>query len=725
MKKNNKIVIALLIASVSTLVINDSQAYAKDELQADFAVAEENNKPENEDSEVEDLIKEFEDLNNEFNTNSKEEKNVSTYKTNVADVPEDDEVTFPKNEKNVRKSDGTNKFNRATETERETFGEDKNVVNIDESVSKKLKETNGEYGKKDGEYANNNLKANLDDIKDIVVNPGEDENQVAITWFAKGAVKESKLVFDGVDYPVIRARETGDDNSYSTYTAIVNIIPGNTYKYHVVSGDYVSAEYTLKTKALGENNSFSLAYFGDPQIGSGDSVWSSVGLDKNTQAKVDQDKIDFAKSIKKAMENDPHFYFSMGDNVEIANFEGEYDAFLDHPMFRERIFSSISGNHETYTDKNDSSQRNTAFSDHFYLANESDLGAVSKINEDGTKFYNPGDFYFSYGDTLFLNLTSNNIDSKEHEMFLEKAIAEATQKHGKNYSWKVVSFHHAPYSTATHTSDDDIIKRRSELVRIFNNNGIDLVLNGHDHIYTRTKQMVAGKQVLSLKEAYGDDIDHENAQIENGFSKTYNNKVYAGDKVIVDGIGLDYNNNKVVNPRGTLFLTMSTSAGSKYYNPIGEDQWFVNRSMDDRSQLFSNLSFSTNEFKLTTLDASGNIVDSYVIEKTNDFINKQAEKVESNKEELSKIVNLALDLKPIKNEDNIAIYDEAIKEANVILSDENASQEAIDKSLEVLKLRLSEVKFEAEAKDIAKVEAEKTSESKKLDKKESKKEDKK
>ena len=38
------------------------------------------------------------------------------------------------------------------------------------------------------------------------------------------------------------------------------------------------------------------------------------------------------------------------------------------------------------------------------------------------------------------------------------------KRNGK-FSWKVVSFHHAPYSTATHTSDLDIIKRRKELVK--------------------------------------------------------------------------------------------------------------------------------------------------------------------------------------------------------------------------------------------------------------------
>ena len=476
----------------------------------------------------------------------------------------------------------------------------------------------------------------------------------------------------------------------------MKVKPGTSYKYYVVAGDFVTQEYTLTTKAFGENKEFNVAYFGDPQIGSGDSVWSNAGLDKNTQAKIEQDKIDFDKTIKKARELDPHFYLSMGDNVEIAGYEAEYDYFLDNDLFKERIFSSVVGNHETYMDPEDTSQQNTAFSDHFYLPNESDFGSISKINEDGTRFYIPGDYYYTYGDTLFLNINSNVIDSNQHKAFLEKAIAEATKKHGKNFSWKVVSFHHAPYSTATHTSDDDILLRRKELVKIFNDNGIDLVLNGHDHIYARTGQMIAGEQSLSFEDAYGTDVNDENAEIENGYSKTYNNKIYKNGKVIVDGIKLDYDQSEVTNPRGTVFLTMSTSAGSKYYNPIGEDQWFVVRSLDDRSQLFSNLSFSKNHFSLITMDPSGKVVDRYRINKTDDFINGLlANSKEVKTDKLKARIAEAKKLKPIAENDNLTLFVDAIKKAEAVLKSENPSQEEINAAIGSLETRLSSVELVA------------------------------
>ncbi|MDY3005429.1 metallophosphoesterase [Anaerococcus porci] len=656
--KKNKLILALIIASTSSIVLPTSNVQAA----------------------------------NITDVEGQETKEV--VEKNIADIPKDDEVTYPKNEKDTRESDGTNKFNRATETERETFGEDKNVVNIDKNVKAKLDETKGEYGKKNGEYANNKLKAIDTPVKNVVINPGENENKVAVTWFGKSEVRDSsRLYFNGKEYKPERARKTGDSNGYSTYTVLLDIKPGENYEYYIRNDNYKTEKKTLKTKALGNDNEFSMVLIGDPQIGSGDSVWDSKGLNKNTQAKVDQDKIDFAKTIEIARKLDPHFFLSMGDNVEIAGYEGEYDYFFDNDLFREKIFSSVVGNHETYIDKNDTSLQNTVFSDHFYLPNESELGSISYENEDGTRTYIPGDYWYSYGDTLFLNINSNERDSNIHSKFIEKAIKNAEEKRGLNFSWKVVSFHHAPYSTATHTSDDDILQRRSELVKIFNNNNIDLVLNGHDHIYVRSGHMLAGEQALDFEKAYGTHKNDPNAGIKDNFTKTYNNYIYDNGKVVVDGISLDYGSNEVTDPRGTLFLTMSASAGAKFYNPIGEDQWFVQRSLDDRSQLFSKLTFSKNQFRLLTMDTDGNIVDSYTINKTDEHIKNPNNKEKTNFSKLEAYIRKIQGKKLLLDKENIRAYNYAIENAIKVLNDKNASQEEVDSAIEVLNTRLSGVEF--------------------------------
>ena len=115
MKKNNKMLLALLIAGLTTSIAPSNSVYAKD-------LSEENKI-----SEVQNLsndnVENFTLVNKNYYTNTTTNDSYFNF--------EDDEVNFEKNEANSRNSDGTNKFNRATETDRETFGEDKNVTNID------------------------------------------------------------------------------------------------------------------------------------------------------------------------------------------------------------------------------------------------------------------------------------------------------------------------------------------------------------------------------------------------------------------------------------------------------------------------------------------------------------------------------------------------------------------------------------------------------------------
>ena len=54
---------------------------------------------------------------------------------------------------------------------------------------------------------------------------------------------------------------------------------------------------------------------------------------------------------------------------------------------------------------------------------------------------------------------------------------------------ETVVFHHSIFSTASHVDDGDIITRRNELPQVFKDLDIDVVLMGHDHVYTRTYMM--------------------------------------------------------------------------------------------------------------------------------------------------------------------------------------------------------------------------------------------
>lgn len=100
-------------------------------------------------------------------------------------------------------------------------------------------------------------------------------------------------------------------------------------------------------------------------------------------------------------------------------------------------------------------------------------------------------YSFDFGNVHFVVLDSNDplrVDDATagNDMFdwLRNDLAQTPQP------WKVVAFHHAAYSPGLHGSDSDV---QSKLVPIFEQYGVDLVLNGHDHIYSRTHPLRNGQ----------------------------------------------------------------------------------------------------------------------------------------------------------------------------------------------------------------------------------------
>jgi hypothetical protein len=89
--------------------------------------------------------------------------------------------------------------------------------------------------------------------------------------------------------------------------------------------------------------------------------------------------------------------------------------------------------------------------------------------------------------------------------WLEADLAAADARRGTT-PWIVVTHHRGPLSTAHHSTDSDMKKVRGELLPIYDKHHVDLVLNGHDHNYERSKPASAGpdgEPVPAASEAKG------------------------------------------------------------------------------------------------------------------------------------------------------------------------------------------------------------------------------
>jgi LPXTG-motif cell wall-anchored protein len=424
-----------------------------------------------------------------------------------------------------------------------------------------------------------------ENITKIALSPGKDQSELNFTWYSVKTSGDSevqiakKADYDGQTFPVDKAqtfkgnKNDGNDNYSSNKVVATGITKATDYVYRVGDGSNWSSVYTYSTENPSAYN-FLLA--GDPQIGA--------------SGNIDNDKNGWVATMNKASASFPNssFLLSVGDQVNNGgelnggSNEGEYSAYFAPDQFKSLPIAAIPGNHETY---------GVGHNTHFNVPNESTYGSISSAPTTG------GDYYFTYGNTLFMMLNSNDLNAADHEAFMKDAIAK-----NPNATWKVVSLHHSIYSSADHATDDDIIARRNSLPQIFTNLGVNVVLDGHDHCYTRTYQMVGNEP-----------------------------KAQANDKkfTVTNPSGTAYQDETVVNPTGVAYITANSASGSKYYEmqQANGKSYYEAVKNQNHTPTFSNVEVTDNSLTITTYRTDNlEKIDRYTLAK-NDVKDDPAPKV--------------------------------------------------------------------------------------------------
>jgi len=111
------------------------------------------------------------------------------------------------------------------------------------------------------------------------------------------------------------------------------------------------------------------------------------------------------------------------------------------------------------------------------------LGNHDDPNQRMYKLFNMnGERYYTFKPSLtagirFFALDSNYMDPKQVE-WLKKELA------GSGSDWKIPFFHHPPYSSGRHGSNEIL---RQQLEPIFEKHRVNVVFTGHEHFYERVK----------------------------------------------------------------------------------------------------------------------------------------------------------------------------------------------------------------------------------------------
>lgn len=241
--------------------------------------------------------------------------------------------------------------------------------------------------------------------------------------------------------------------------------PGTTYTYRAYDkGAEIGSSTAVFRTADFNASAFSFVHVSDSQVtgSSSDTDYTGAGTGKA-----------FGDTLSGIFQNKPSFLLHTGDIVEYSKYETYWKNMLDFngKFIRELPFMPISGNHETTY----RSGSNEIFK-HFNL----------KIPNQETKY---GFYYaFDYGQVKFIMLNTNKQESDGLTYGQYNWLVDTLKNNNKK--WVIVSMHHPMYSVgkwgANPSENAYSLSLRKQLTKLFAEYKVDLVLQGHDHTYSKT-----------------------------------------------------------------------------------------------------------------------------------------------------------------------------------------------------------------------------------------------
>lgn len=466
------------------------------------------------------------------------------------------------------------------------------------------------------------------DYTKVSLTPGADETQLNFAWYSKtesgkaatpvvhfGTDKDHLTAFTGKAAQVDDSLTDGVAYDYNHVT--VTGLEANTTYYYTVEKNGVQSE--VQEYKTGSFDSVKMLYVGDPQIGAskgqpqnGEALTAGSGA-ANTAARNDAFAWNRTLEIATAQNPGVNFIISAGDQVNKTGQakEEEYAGYLSPAVLAGLPVATTIGNHDSL---------NPDYTYHFNNPNATENGKTQA----------GGDYYYSYGAGLFIVLNTNNYNVAEHEKTIQEAIASAPDA-----AWRVVTIHQDIYGTGLDHSDTDGMILRTQLTPIFDEYDIDVVLQGHDHTYSRSKLLYGDGQTHGSYEfqlnADGSDYDWDHA-----YNTTNNTQIPLspadGDtagEALLNNFQADNKcytietavGNTVTNPNGTLYMTANSASGSKFYELISAQQDYI----AERSQnwlpswsviTLSETSFSIDTYQLTADGKTEKIDSTFTINKT-------------------------------------------------------------------------------------------------------------
>lgn len=296
----------------------------------------------------------------------------------------------------------------------------------------------------------------------ISLTPGGEQGEIRFGWLSKDEnsrfmISENADMSASKEFDVEYSEAQG--GYISNKVAVTDLEEGKTYYYSYTENGVWSEPAPVTVQS---DKDFTVLYVSDAQIGrSGEETLEEVLI---------RDTCGWNYTVEKMLKAYPDaaFAISGGDQFQSPDSITQMKAYLAPEKLRSLPVANTIGNHDDGA---------TLYGDIFNNPNE-----VRELfaDEAGTGYY------YTYGDVLFITVNSNNNFLLDTAKVLRTAV-----KAYPDAKWRVVTMHHNPYSASL--GSDEYSEERLLFSSIYDCYDIDLVLSGHDHFYSRTEPVYAGK----------------------------------------------------------------------------------------------------------------------------------------------------------------------------------------------------------------------------------------
>jgi hypothetical protein len=350
---------------------------------------------------------------------------------------------------------------------------------------------------------------------DLTLQPGSSERDINFNWYSDRSATDSIVQY-----------AQASSSAWTTVTGTLGAASADNM-WHKVSIYGLNYNTEYKYRVSNDGVTFSVEYrfktvsqgnfqfiaVGDPQL-AGNQDANSLYTPTSTAA-------GWQNTLNIISQNFPNarFIAGTGDQVDTADDESQYTNYFAPEQLRGLPVAPAVGNHEGTAGN---------FGWHYNVPNQT----------PGDYF---GNYWYTYNNALFVVLNTAPYPASVAALNVYIPTMDATLKAATEANpdaqWLFVQHHKTTASPASHQTDADVLIWAPAFQDLMDKYAVDFVLAGHDHVYSRSWFI------------------QNNKKIEN----------------------IDYSTTSVTNPQGTLYLSLNTASGLKYYdfpmNAPGNPQW--------------------------------------------------------------------------------------------------------------------------------------------------------